>query len=190
MTCIVGVIHEGTIHLGSDSAATGGWGMLDLVAGGKLFRNGEFIFGCSGSPRVHQVLQYVFEPPRHHREVVKDEIVDRDIQHFMVADVIPRLRAVLHEEEALTVRNNTPELSDGSALLIGYRGHLFTLYSDLQVQESTDDFAAVGSGGHIAIGSLHMTREQTDPQARLEQALEAACRYNAYCRPPYHFLSV
>lgn len=186
MTCIVAVVSDGTIHMAADSATTDGWGTQDRLATSKVFRSGDMLFGCSGSSRLAQILQYVFRPPRHVKDVEEDQVIERETTAFLVTEVVPALRGALDHEDALVTRDNTAALLGNSSFLLGYRGHLYTVCSDFQVHENTDNFAATGSGSEVAVGALYASGHLA-PRERLEQALEAACRYNAYCRPPYTF---
>ena len=49
MTCIVGLVHEGVVYIGGDSAGVGGMS-LTVRADEKVFRNGEFLMAL-GSRR-------------------------------------------------------------------------------------------------------------------------------------------
>lgn len=49
------------------------------------------------------------------------------------------------------------------------------------VEPVNQEFAAIGTGGPIAIGALARG-------ATAEQAVRIACKWNVYCRPPVHTL--
>jgi len=73
--------------------------------------------------------------------------------------------------------------------MIGWRGRLFCVYSDLQVAESAWPFMALGCGDHLALGSLHSTEEyQHTPRERLTLALQAAEAFSAGVRGPFTIL--
>lgn len=66
MTCIVGMLNPkgGNVIIGGDSAAVSGID-VQLEKQPKVFRNGDFIFGCTTSFRMIQLLKFQFEPPRY-----------------------------------------------------------------------------------------------------------------------------
>ena len=57
MTVIVAVRDGGKVLLGADSATGGGYDCTASVEP-KLFRNGVFLFGITGSWRLGQLLRY------------------------------------------------------------------------------------------------------------------------------------
>ena len=57
MTCIVGLVHEGVVYIGGDSAGVGGMS-LTVRADEKVFQNGEFLMGFTTSFRMGQLLRY------------------------------------------------------------------------------------------------------------------------------------
>ena len=49
---------------------------------------------------------------------------------------------------------------------------------------------AEGSGGTIALGALHATKNQKNPKMRLKLALEAAAEFNMAVAPPFTYIQV
>jgi ATP-dependent protease HslVU (ClpYQ) peptidase subunit len=49
---------------------------------------------------------------------------------------------------------------------------------------------AEGSGGAIALGALHATKKQKNPQLRLKAALEAASEFNMAVKSPFSYIKV
>ena len=76
------------------------------------------------------------------------------------------------------------------ALLIGFRGKLYQMQGNFQLITTKEGYDAVGSGGNIALGSLHSTTGWFSTQKRIKAALDAACRANAGCRPPFTIVKV
>ena len=56
MTAIVGIVHNGRVWLGADTAVTAG----DFVVGEtvKVWEQGEFVFAFTGSVREQQIVQH------------------------------------------------------------------------------------------------------------------------------------
>ena len=75
MTCIVGLVHEGVVYIGGDSAGVAGLS-LTVRADEKVFRNSDFLMGFTTSFRMGQLLRYSLKPPRRHP--------DDDIHQYMV----------------------------------------------------------------------------------------------------------
>ena len=176
MTCIVGLVHEGVVYIGGDSAGVGGMS-LTVRADEKVFQNGEFLMGFTTSFRMGQLLRYSLKPPRRHP--------DDDIHQYMVVDFVNAVRECL---KAGGYASKEDEVESGGTFLVGYAGHLFTVNSDYQVGIPEDGFAAVGSGQDISRGALFATQGQATPRDRVLTALRSAERFNAGVRGPFHIL--
>ena len=169
MTCIVGLVHEGSVWIGGDSAGVGGLDMT-VRADPKVFRNGPFIIGCTSSFRMRDLLQYTLVPPERNGEIMP----------WMVNTVIPLIRTCLKDGGFASKNNETEE---GGTFLIGYQGRLFFVGNDYQLGIPTDGFIAVGCGDQIAHGALYAT--SGDPEERVRTALLAAERFSAGVRGPF-----
>ena len=176
MTCIVGLVHEGGVYIGGDSAGVAGLS-LTVRADEKVFQNGEFLMGFTTSFRMGQLLRYSLKPPRRYP--------DDDINQYMVVDFINAVRECLKSGGWASKKE---EMERGGTFLVGYSGHLFTIDSDYQVGQPEDSFAAVGCGEDIALGALFATQGQGDPRDRVLTALRAAERFSAGVRGPFHVL--
>lgn len=67
MTCIVGLVDQGNVWIGGDSAGVGGYDLM-LRADQKVFRNGDFLMGFTSSFRMGQLLRYKLSPPKLHSD--------------------------------------------------------------------------------------------------------------------------
>ncbi|MCZ4093157.1 hypothetical protein [Sinorhizobium psoraleae] len=74
----------------------------------------------------------------------------------------------------------------GGTFLVGYAGRLFKIDADYQVAEPVDGFGACGCGEQIALGALFASSD-APARERLEIALNAAERFSAGVRGPFHF---
>ena len=177
MTCIVGLVENGTVYIGGDSASVR-TGQLSLVVRNdrKVFRNGDFVMGFTSSFRMGQLLAFNFNPPKRR--------VGIDVMAYMVTDFIDAARARMKDGGFARVKENTEE---GGTFLVGYSGRLFHISDDFQVGESSHGFDACGCGDLIALGSLRSTRTWTDPGARVKEALECAETFSAGVRAPFFF---
>ena len=172
MTCIVGLVHKGAVYVGGDSA---GVADLDLTmrADEKVFRSGPFVMGFTSSFRMGQLLRYKLRIPEH------DPRQDDDT--YMVTAFIDAVRECLKDGGWASKSN---ERESGGTFVVGYRGKLFVVYDDYQVERSMDGYSAVGCGAQIAHGALYATRG-LDPRKRVRIALAAAEHHSAGVRAPF-----
>jgi len=135
---------------------------------------GEFIFGCSSSFRMTQLLHYSLELP-------DLPALDRvtDIGRYMVTVSIDAVRTCLRGGG---YAQKEEEREIGGTFLVGVRGHLFGVHSDYQIEETVV--------GYNALGALYATQHaDLSPRERLELALQAADYHNCDTRPPFIFVT-
>lgn len=176
MTCIVGIVHANRVLIGGDSAGVSGLD-LRIRRDEKVFTNGEFVFGCTTSFRMIQLLRYKLTPPKRHP--------DTDVMAFMATTFVDAVRYTL-KDGGFAGRVN--EVESGGTFLVGYANRLFTVASDYQVGESAEDFDACGCGDMYALGSL-MTSKGSGQTAmqRLSLALDCAAHFSGGVIGPYVF---
>lgn len=178
MTCVAGLIANGRVYMGADSAGCSGWD-LQVRADAKVFQNGPYLIGFTGSFRMGDLLHYSFtpDPPPE----------GADLRAWMVTRFIEGARAALKAGGYAKKEN---EAESAGQFLVGFRDHLFIVDSDYQVGVPADPFAAWGCGAHVALGSLFTTNYlgDTDPHRRLLTALQAAERFSNGVRGPFTIL--
>jgi hypothetical protein len=176
MTCIVGLVEDGKVYLGGDSAGVAGWA-LTVRADSKVFANGPYIMGFTSSFRMGQLLRYAFDPPTP---------PDSDLDRFMATTFIDAVRKCL---QMGGFAKKDSEVETGGNFLVGVSGRLFEIHTDYQVGEAVDGFSAAGCGEEIALGSLHATSYVgMAPHARVTLALQAAERFSAGVRGPFAYV--
>jgi hypothetical protein len=89
MTCIVGLIDNGKVWMGGDSAGVSG---LDVTVrkDPKVFKNGDFLIGYTSSFRMGQLLRFKFNPPKYYAEQHNN-----DEYQYMCTDFIEAIRICL-----------------------------------------------------------------------------------------------
>lgn len=174
MTCIVGLIDGGDVYLGGDSAVSFNGNEITVMKQPKVFRNGSFLIGSTGSLRILQLLCYSFTPPR--RPFAKD------LERYMATDFLDALRRCFRD--AGFARKVSDEESYYGRILVGYGGRLFHIGPAYGLHESQCPYDAVGSGGEFAKGALYATRS-LPPRERVTLALEAAALHAEGVRPPF-----
>lgn len=176
MTCIVGLVEDGAVYLGGDSAGVAGYSMT-VRADAKVFARDDMVFGFTSSFRMGQLLHHVFVPPA--------RVVGQSTDSYLVGPWIDAVRTCL-QTGGFASTNDGAEV--GGQFLLGYEGRLFEVSSDYQVGESVDPFSAVGCGDEIAKGSLFSTSGA--PRKRVETALKAAERFSAGVRAPFKVIAL
>ena len=177
MTAIAGLIHEGRVLLGSDSAASGGWN-IEIRRDAKVFRSGRYVMGFTTSFRMGQILRWSLEPPQ--------PPGNGQLERFMCTTWVDAVREAL---KAGGWAKRDAEQETGGEFLVGVSGRLFTVYADYQVGEVAAEYAAVGSGEQLALGAFAATEGmRLSPKRRVSLALSAAERHISSVRGPFHLL--
>ena len=174
MTCIVGLVDNGKIYMGGDSAGVAGLDMYGR-ADQKVFRVDKFVMGFTDSFRMGQLLRYDLKPPKMYP--------DADIYKYMVTEFIDEVRLCLKRGGYASKKDETER---GGTFLVGYSGRLFRIEGDYQVGETILPFSACGCGQSFALGSLYSTEAWTNPTKRIEKALSAAQEFSAGVREPFN----
>lgn len=170
MTCIVGLTHKGKVYIGADSLGSNGF-TKEVRNEHKVFENGEFLIGCSGSIRMMNILQWRFSPP-----TFKE---GDNLHRFMCVEFIDSMRKCF-VNSGYCKSDEVWEFS--SELLVGVGGKLFKIEADFQVAEL--DFTATGSGEYHALGSLYSSSRKK-PVKCLVEALECAEHFVTSVQRPF-----
>lgn len=179
MTCIIGWVENNKVWVGGDSAGVGGL-KIRTRADSKVFKNGEMLFGFTSSFRLGQLLRYSLEIPEQPRK--------KDDYEYMCTDFINAVSEMLERKKYAKVSDN--EISIGF-FLVGYKGKLYEIQSDLQVTKPTLNYEAVGCGADIAMGALYALKDhKIKPKEKITKALEAACEFSAGVRAPFTILNL
>ncbi len=165
MTVIAGIAHQGSVYISGDRGASDGDSILSMTTP-KICKVGDFIIGYAGSGGLGQILKHMSCWNEH----------PKDVEKF--------LRMVFVEEYIKAREKIGGKDEEEASLLIGYKGTLWEI--------DTSDYAcfpfgytAIGSGGPIALGSLHSSQHTgMSPDLRLEIALNAAITHNPACKGP------
>lgn len=172
MTCIVGLVDQGNVWMGGDSAGVAGLD-ISLRADPKVFRNGAFLVGFTSSFRMGQLLRFRLAPPPRRP--------DQDLFRYMVCDFVEAVRLCL-KDGGFAHRSN--DVETGGFFLVATEGRLFSIQDDYQVSEFNRGFHAIGCGSAYALGSLHTTRDLPG-EVRVRKALETAEHFSGGVRAPF-----
>lgn len=184
MSCVVGLVDDGRVWLGGDSAASDLSGLVVTYKEPKVFRRGALLFGCVDSFRMRDLLQHSLVVPRY-----KAGNIDAYI--FSVVQAIKDTFSENEYEYGDDVEVSEESGSTG-AILVGFHGRLFTVEWDYHIGEVHQPFTAIGEGAKFALGSLLVTKDLTDrfgPRARVASALSVAEHYCNTVRGPFRVIS-
>lgn len=170
MTCIAALIHDRRIWMGGDSAITSE-DFRGAVAHPKVWLSEPHVIGVAGTLRVQQVVGATFSPGPPIGPL-------RRWVHVM----LPRLLIDCLDDALIDRRAKDFDLE----LLVGFKGHLYTIDRTFSVTESVE-YAAIGSGSAFALGSLAST--DGEPEERLQTALLAAEKHDPSVAAPFTILS-
>lgn len=183
MTCIAGIVSNGIVYIGGDSAGIAG-DSLRHRKDEKVFelKNNldTIIFGFTTSFRMGQLLRYGFNLPNHPKNMSNME--------YLCTLFIDSIRNRFKAGGWLERRN---DMECGGTFLVGYRGGLYYVGSDFQVGETIKNFDSVGSGREVAIGALHVLEHISDmsPEEKITKSLEAAEHHLSTVAGPFTIVS-
>jgi ATP-dependent protease HslVU (ClpYQ) peptidase subunit len=176
MTAIVAIAENGKVYIGADSA---GISREDLSISSrkdeKVFVAGEFIIGFTSSFRMGQILKYFLKCPKQKKTQTDEE--------YMCTTFIDNVQKVFKDKNYGQVESNE---QSGGTFIVGYRGTIYTIYDDFQIQVCHENYASEGCGRFLALGSLYTTTTfKMTTENKITMALAAAETHNAGVRNPF-----
>jgi len=185
MTCIVGVARDKTVFIGGDSLATDSASLAKtLRADPKVFVKDGMIIGFCGSFRMGQIIRYAFKTPARPKSV-------SDLE-YLIGTWVPALIDCFDKQgySGDKPAESKDESKVGGNFLLGYKGVLYEIEDDYQVGIPMDNYASVGCGRELAMGSLFtsLRNPETDPKDIIGVALEAAEAFSAGVQKPFVIL--
>lgn len=186
MTCIVGLVEDGDVWIGGDSAGAAGHYLVNRVDP-KVFRVGELLIGFTNSFRMGQALMFGWTPPK----LGPNE----DVFAWMCTEFINSVRSRFADAGFRKTENG---VESGGTFLVGVRGRLFEIEDDFQVGEQRHPYSAIGCGADIAKGALHTLTAMRQnghlpgvtPPDVVESALMAASEFSSWVAQPFLIMSL
>ena len=188
MTALVGLVEDGQVWMGCDSAAIDERGSISIREGpAKIHghKNDKYLIGVAGSSRVNQVIRHIH--PKHDEQLPDYTLpsvseVKGWQEWVMIECVVPFIR------QALDNNLNPDERKEANwTALVAFEHALYKVYDDLSVERSIRNFNAAGSGENAALGSLFSSAVWTaNPKKRVELSLRAADYVQADVALPFH----
>lgn len=179
MTCIVGIVEDGVVYMGGDSATTSGWDKSTTIMP-KVFSKGGMLIGGTGTIRLLQLLQYAL--------VIPERPEGMSLEHYFVTLFVDSVRDCF-KNAGLAEKEGDREKYYGS-FLVGHEGRLVKFDSGYGLLITDLPYMAIGSGEDYARGSLFTSDGlMFSPERRIEIALDAASRFAVGVGAPYHILN-
>ena len=169
MTAIVGIKDDKNVYLFGDRGASDSDTIVSMTTP-KIWKVSEnIIAGYAGSGGLGQMIQYMKWPT-----------FDGDAMEYLRASLAP---AIIKARDKMAGKDE-----EEASLLIGIKvvePMLFEMdTSDYSVFPF--DYTAIGSGGPIALGSLHSTTGSLE--SRGKKAIMAAIDHSPSCKGPFDSL--
>lgn len=172
MTAVVGLVEGGKVWMGADSATTWDNTRIQVTSNPKVFRVGPFLVGSSGSGRTQRILRHGWTPPKRGK---------LPLERYVATTVVDSIRKALSDGGVAEKKDNVEDAAGD--VLLGYRGHLFRMDSDYNVDEARAPYDAVGCGAPVALGAMYALKAPA--KQRILTALRAAQEFNWGVRGPF-----
>lgn len=180
MTCVVGIETPNGVVMGADSfSGTENGEPMGLAR--KVVRRGEWLIALSGSCRAADLIQY--------GTIWRSPPTGVDLKRFIVMEVTPALSKLKADGACVYSEKDGGGTYYQFQLLLGIRGKVFAVHSDLSVARREDGFDAIGSGQPYALGALAAAPLSWSPRRRVLAALRAAERFAGGVRRPFRVVS-
>lgn len=179
MTCIVGLVEDGKVYIGGDSAGVSGFD-LRVRQDEKVFIKNNMVFGFTSSFRMGQILRYSFSIP--------DHFPNKEDYAYLCTDFIDALIKCFKDNEYATKKDG--EVT-GGCFLVGYKGQLYRIENDFQVAKVRQNYDSCGCGENYALGALRALEEiSKEPVTLVLHALSVAEYFSAGVRGPFTVVSI
>ena len=178
MTCVIGMIGKHKLYMGCESQLSTESSKLFLSKeNSKVFKNGEFIFGCCGYPRMISLLRYSLAIP-------KQLTTQTDIE-YMNTEFIESIRTLFTDKGF--IGKFSDGIQRGATFLVGYHGKLYRVDNDFQVLLLKDNIAGVGSGAEYALPALSaLENTKIKTLEKINIAIDCAKKYDLYSGGDIH----
>lgn len=139
----------------------------------------DVVFGCAGTFRLPNLLQYIpgIFPP-------EDELATDDIDiSYLINEFTPVVRVLTEDFDD----------DDIWEVLIAVGNRIYRMQMDLSIIEPADDCDAIGCGGPVALGAFKVLNElepEMPIEDRMNHALRIACDTVIGCQGPFKLCRV
>lgn len=178
MTLIVGIEHEGGVTMAADA---GVWDdFAHCLAGPKILRRREMLFGVAGNLRTRNIFEHMVDPP---------PPGDDQPERYLVRQLGPAILEAFREAGCWhKPGDDGTEQAESFVMLVGIQGELWEVGSDLSVSRVRRAFTAIGQSAGIGVALGHLTATASTalpPDHRCTEALAAAAELTDRVRAPW-----
>jgi ATP-dependent protease HslVU (ClpYQ) peptidase subunit len=182
MTCIAAAIdQDGAIFMGSDAVASRD-SAIRLGSRSKIFERDGFLMGSSGTLRLGQILEFLFEPP------AVETNLDGYIVRFSNA-----LRESVREHGGECETDAKTTEANGS-FIVGIRGRLFCIDGGYGAFSPLAPYCAIGCADQEALAAMFtvvsLFPDSYSAEQVVRRGLEAAAELDVNIRPPFTILKL
>ncbi len=167
MTVIVGVANESGHWMAGDRA-TSDSKYIEPTVEPKIHERGQYLVGFSGNVGIGQNVVWNFDFPATETYEEMFTVLQVALNRFI--------------DESGVIRGELTG-EDGALLMILSHGFVW-VYNAQDGQLLPYQETAIGSGGAVALGSLHTSRTWSNQERRVKTAAEIACTLVLTCRGP------
>ena len=203
MTVVVAIKDGDVIIMASDSSCTRGDNEMSIREGNSkvwevyIENLGSVLIGFGGNFATCQSLRYSYIFPSMDKKYTTIQAyLSSCVQPSIMKFLQDRFLSAKHQESILSYhKENTYEW----ALLFATKGQIFTLSPCGDVEETIENYAAIGDGAQCALSALSTLRvlslyTNQVLTLRSDQKLEVACnaaeKWKNTVRGPFHYMSV
>lgn len=178
MTCIVGLVDNGDIWIGGDSAGVNTALQLSILKQPKVFIKDSIIYGYTSSFYMGQLIQY---------SLCRPEGIDSfEPDVYLATKLIPEFKKLFELNHYAKVEHN---IHTGGFFLVGFKSRLFKIQQDYSFNETHIPYMATGCGEDVSLGSMHATL-LLPPRNRVYTALSAAQAHYAGVKEPFTIIKL
>lgn len=137
MTCIVAKVEGGVVHMAGDKLGSNGY-TKGITERPKIFKNGDFVFGCTTSFRMGQLIEFTWKQPEKLNSQTED--------FYIYKVVVDSIKLMMKNDGFATDK-------EGGEFLFGYNGRLFKMQTDFAIFE-VKSYDACGCGEDEALAVM------------------------------------
>ena len=187
MTVLAAFQGNGFAIIGADSRATDDGGRVSVVSNVKVTwdEKENYLFAITGACRGGNLIQQGWDPPT---PPIWDGVSELD--KFMTRDFIPQMRDVFIDSGYEGVTLDGAGAQHDTNFIVAVQGVIYPIYGDYSWDRDVRNIYYNGSGGDVALGVMvglgidKCANDARKAKTIIKKAIEAACRYNAYCAAP------
>lgn len=175
MSISLGASNGNKVCIGVDTLGIYGGGDYKRRKDKKVFKKGDdFLISYTGSFRIGQSVRYNFEPPK--------KADNKSDHEYLCTDFMDSLKEIILNE-----------FEEEWALLVGYKGSLYTIQSDFQVTVPKDNFDAEGAGHKYALSAYKVLSDNNN-KLNLKEKIISSLDYTSYfasvIKPPFNIKTI